>query len=196
MRPGLPVVAGLAAVLAGAALIAAFPERSALRVPAALAVTLGLLLLILGLSRRLYEGRGARGLGRLLLGSHAWTGDEVVLDLGRPPGALATAMRPLLPRGRAEAAVAGPLALPDEGFDVVAMQDALGPMAAPARALALSEALRVLKPGGTLLLADQVPWAPLRDTLTARGIAPPEPVPAFRAALAPFWRVTLRRPQG
>jgi SAM-dependent methyltransferase len=186
--------AGAALALAGLALLPASIGGMPLRIPAALAAVIGMMVLGLGLSRLAHARLGAARLRDRLLADIAWTGAERVLDLGEPPGAMAAAVRPLLAGGRVATAAAGRLDLPDRSMDVVLMAGGLSRLPPALARVAAAEAARVLAPGGRLLVADRVAVGEIAAALAEAGLTVEGPVSVTLTALTPMWRLAARRP--
>jgi SAM-dependent methyltransferase len=107
------------------------------------------------------------------LGRLPWEGDEAVLDVGGGDAALAVADR--APRGRLESVTpdaARELAFDDESFDLVVSSRALHDIPhAAARELAVRQIVRVLRPGGRVLIVDVAHTGEYVRTLQRTGMA-------------------------
>jgi SAM-dependent methyltransferase len=101
-----------------------------------------------------------------------WTGDEAVLDVGGD-AALAAAAR--APDGRLESVAADAareLTFDDESFDVVASSRALHAIPhAAGRELAVRQIVRVLRPGGRVVIVDVAHTGEYVRTLQRTGMA-------------------------
>jgi SAM-dependent methyltransferase len=106
------------------------------------------------------------------LGRLPWVGDEAVLDIGGD-AALAAARR--APDGRLESVApdaARELTFEDESFDVVVSSRALHEIPhPPGRELAVRQIVRVLRPGGRVVIVDVARTGEYVRTLQRTGMA-------------------------
>ena len=106
------------------------------------------------------------------LGRLPWVGDEAVLDVG---GGAAVAAARRAPDGRLESVTsdaARELTFDDESFDVVVSSRALHEIPhAPGRELAVRQIVRVLRPGGRVVIVNVAHTGEYVRTLQRTGMA-------------------------